>query len=285
MKAADAQNLIRMLTHSPSVVSVHAGFAEKVEQMDISKPMLIAIAGESGSGKTFLMEIIQKYLPWATYITTDSYFKDFSNGIKLHGSLDALLAAGYDIQAPFSFHLDILRQNLIDLKEGKDVMIPEHPLDSSGITILEKTPVKASSLIFVDGYSALYDGVRDLFDFVIFLEPELAKQKENFNILLKERGGTEEQSKRVFKILSVSSGIYIKPTRQYADIVLNVFGGNRLDEEKLVREFLSFFIGKPVRVPTLWDKVRKPVGDIKALLDALPPVLKKQVLEEIKKKP
>ncbi len=275
-----AQSLIDILQNSPIVEAVRPVLKEKLLNADLSKPVLIAISGESASGKSSLMDMIKRYLPDATYLSTDNYFKDFSDGIALHGSFDALLAAGYAMQAPYSIHLDVLRQNLLDLKAGKDVKIPQHLLDGSGKTILNAIPVKASDIVFVDGFCTLYDEVRDLFDFALYLEVEPSIQKEVFFDLSGERKASEEQAKRIFKILSVSSDIYIKPTKEFADVVLNLFN-DETQSPVLVEKVFSCLTGHQAQAETLSQKLSHPSGDLALLWHTLSPTLQKKILKEL----
>ena len=262
------------------VEAVRPTLKDKLLSADLSEPKLIAISGESASGKSALMNTIKQYLPNATYLSTDNYFKDFSDGIALHGSFDAMLAAGYALQAPYSIHLDILRQNLLDLKNGKDVKIPHHLLDGSGKTILNAIPVKSSKIVFVDGFCTLYDEVRDLFDFAIYLEVESSVQKKAFFELSADRKATEEQTKRIFKILSVSSEIYIKPTKEFADVVLNLLN-DEPQQSVLVKDVISCLSGHQVQAETLTQKLIHPSGDLALLWHSLSPTLQKEILKEL----
>ncbi len=284
MQKSYAQKLAELLKHNPLVQFINPRLVDKIEACKTDIPLLIAIAGESGVGKTVLMQLIQKYLPEATYLATDQYFIDFSEQIKLHGSFDDLLAAGYDLQAPFSIHMDILYENLSDLKKGKDVLIPCHPLDDTGKTFLYKTPLTSEKFIFVDGYCTLYEEVRDLFDFVIYLDTDETRKQQMFDKLQKERGRSKEQSQKIYKILKTSSTVYIEPTKQYADVVLDVFKAPFEQEETLVKDMCHIFKGCEAQKTDLYEKVLNPGGDLKALMDALPQHLKKQILAALKNK-
>ena len=277
-----AQHLLDILKHNPLVQYITPHLADKIEAIKKDQPILIAIAGESAVGKTILMQQIQKYLPNAAYLATDQYFTDFSAQIKLHGSFDDLLAAGYDLQAPFSIHMDILRENLTDLKNGKDVLIPCHPLDDTGTTILNKTPLHSAKFVFADGYCTLYESVRDLFDFVIYLDTDETRKQFMFNKLQNERGRSKEQSQKIYKILKASSAVYIEPTKKYADVVLDVFKAPIEQEDTLIKEVIHVFGDCDMQEPDLYEKALNPAGDLKALMDALPDTLKKQILTVLK---
>ncbi len=274
-----AYKIIDILKYCPATVSISDFLIDKLKNANTEKPCLVAVAGESGAGKTTLTSQIQHYLPGATFFSTDNYFKDFSQDIKIHGSFDALLAAGYDIQAPFSIHLDLLAEDLKALKEGHDVLIPEHLLDGSGITTLKKIPVSSSDIIFVDGFCTLYESVRELFDFVIFLEPN--PEKEYTLNMLMQRQMTHEQALKVSKILKVSSMTYIEPTKQYADVVLNVFGKNK-NTIQAIEQIVRLF-GEPTRASDLIKKLENPTGDLALLWGQLSNSTRNQIINELKK--
>ena len=274
-----AKQITDILRQCEATEVVRDDLTDKIRNLDTKRPCLIAISGESGSGKSTLMAQIKKFLPQATYLTTDNYFKDFSQEIQLHGSFDALLAAGYNMQAPFSIHLDILRQNLTDLKQGKDVFIPEHLLNETGVTVLNKIPVKASDVVFVDGFCTLYEGVRDLFDFSVYLRADDKWHQEMFIKMQNERNIPTDQATRIFKILSVSSEIYIKPTMQYADCVLNVY---HKDTESTIYQIIRLLMPKTPE-ELLLQKLKNPVGDLAVLWSAISDKTKQKILDELNK--
>ena len=269
--------IVEILKHCPATVSISDALTEKLKNIDTDRPCLIAVAGESGAGKTTLLSKIQRCLPEATFFSTDNYFKDFSQYIKIHGSFDALLAAGYDIQAPFSIHLDLLAEDLKALKEGHDVLIPEHLLDGSGVTTLKKILVPTSPIVFVDGFCTLYEPVREIFDFVIFLEPN--PDKEYMLNMLMQRQMTQEQALKVSKILNVSSMTYIKPTEQYADIVLNVFDK---DIAPTMEQIMCLFQQTTTK-EQLMNKLRNPTGDLALLWNRLSDSTRAKIIDELTK--
>ena len=270
------QKIIQILRQFQGTVSVNSNLQNKLQTFDVTQPCLVAIAGESGSGKSTLLSQIQLCLPDVTYFSTDNYFKDFSQGIQLHGSFDALLAAGYDMQAPFSIHLDLLREDLEKLKSGQNVLIPEHLLDGTGTTTLHKIPVKASSVIFVDGFCTLYDEVRDLFDFAVYLEPN--PNPDIFLQMLSQRNINSEQAARILKILSVSSAAYIQPTKQYADVIINIFNASPMST---IEQIVRLFQPGGYAHTDLISLLKNPKGDVALLWNALSDKTKQQILSEL----
>lgn len=270
--------ILEILKRCSATVSINGALTEKLKNTNTERPCLVAIAGESGAGKTTLLSKIQRYLPEATFFSTDNYFKDFSQDIKIHGSFDALLAAGYDIQAPFSIHLDLLAEDLKALKEGHDVFIPEHLLDGSGVTTPKKILVPTSHVIFVDGFCTLYEPVREIFDFVIYLEPN--PDKEYMINMLMHRQMTQDQALKVSKILKVSSMTYIEPTKQYADIILNVFDK---DITPTIEQIIRLF-QQTTTATQLINKLKNPTGDLALLWNRLSDSTRAKIINELTKK-
>ncbi len=84
-------------------------------------PLIIAIAGGSGSGKTFLAhKLADAFLPRTSrIITQDSYYKDLPPEWKNR-------ASDYNFDHPDSLDWDVLIEHLIRLKHGREAAVPRY---------------------------------------------------------------------------------------------------------------------------------------------------------------
>ena len=103
---------------TPIINAINPNFISRFTKRIINNPskrMLIGVTGESASGKsTICLEIknvIEQLSMPVTVLSTDNYFNDISDLINKYGSFDAVRDSGYDVDAPTSFQLDILRED------------------------------------------------------------------------------------------------------------------------------------------------------------------------------
>lgn len=68
-------------------------------------------------------------------LSTDNYFNDISLLINKYGSFDNLRDNGYDVDAPTSFQLDILKSDLEDLSDGLDIKAPMYLPNGTGVSV------------------------------------------------------------------------------------------------------------------------------------------------------
>src|SRR5437899_229351 len=83
----------------------------------IHATIFIGIAGGTGSGKTTLAKKIHQAFPKSIWISQDSYYKDLS-----HLPIEERSKTNFD--HPHSLEFSLLREHLIDLKNGKAIEQP-----------------------------------------------------------------------------------------------------------------------------------------------------------------
>jgi uridine kinase len=118
---------------------------------DSEKPVLIAIAGPTCSGKTFLTEMVIKKLKagriTCSRVGLDDFFKDGHNLPHNNGGL-----ALFDV--PDSFYKEEFRKIISDLLLGKDADVPVYDVSSNRRLGLF-TQVKAEPIITAEGLFAI----------------------------------------------------------------------------------------------------------------------------------
>ena len=229
-----------LYTHSDEtfVLSANSSLLQKafdnLKQTAKKRPVLIAISGESASGKTTFLNTLKRILKSSVFIDADNYFIDLSQQIKTHGSFCNLLKSGFESDAPSSFMLDTLYDDLAKLRSGRTVYIPRYQMNG-GYSIEKDTKVSPAPFIFTCGICTLYKPVVDLFDFKIYLHADKELQYKRYLSRAHERGQTEMQAANQFKYVSDMAKKYIIPTRKEADIVVK----GRLPKHTLGRLFID----------------------------------------------
>ena len=190
------------------------------------KRILIGITGESASGKSTICHEIKNLIEQlsmpVSVLSTDNYFNDISELIKKYGSFDNVRDNGYDIDAPESFQLSLLRKDLLSLSEGKNIKAPRYVPNGTGVSIPEALEVKSDKLIVVEGIATMYEEVKDVFDVKIYIETENEIRRRRFmRRATQERNQTAENAKKQWNYIFEAGQKYVQPGRNYADFILD----------------------------------------------------------------
>lgn len=181
-------------------------------------PVLVGIAGGSGSGKTFLTNSIINKLgsEYVTYIQHDSYYKDLTH-IK-----DLEDRAKNNFDHPDSLDTELLKEHLVQLKNGKSVRVPEYcyKTHSRLNTFVEAHPRR---IIIVDGILLFHDTeLCDILDMKIFVDAE-----DDVRLIRRIKRDTTERARTVDSVLDQYSNTvkpmhiqYVDPSKRNADIII-----------------------------------------------------------------
>ncbi len=213
----------------PIIASVRNDFIQNFSRRLISNPdkkIMIGITGESASGKSTICraiyDVIKSFNMPVSILTTDNYFNDISALINKYGSFDKLRDNGYDIDAPESFQLDTLKNDLKTLAEGLDIYAPEYLPNGTGVSLPKSKLVKTNKVIIVEGIASMYDGVKDIFDIKVYVEADLNTRKDRFlRRAYTERNQDLKNALKHWDYILGAGLRYVQPAREYADLVLN----------------------------------------------------------------
>lgn len=213
----------------PIFIDVRYDFIQRFSKRLISNPdkrILIGITGESASGKSTICReisnVISKFNMPVTILTTDNYFNDISELIKIYGTFDALRDNGYDVDSPESFQLDILKEDLQKISEGEDIYSPEYLINGTGISVPKAKFVPSNKIIVVEGMASMYKDVKDIFDIKVYVETDINIRRERFmKRAYTERNQALDEAKKHWDYILGAGEKYVKPAREEADIIIN----------------------------------------------------------------
>ena len=177
---------------------------------------ILAVAGGSGSGKTFFSEALAKQLgPEKCFVLyQDSYYRDQSNKFDHDGG-----AVNFD--HPESLDFDLMAEHLELLKKGNDIHIPIY--DFATHSRLEKTtPQAPKKLVIVDGILILSQPqLRKHFSESIFVNtPEDIRFARRLKRDVAERGRTEDGVKKQFEAqVKPMHDLFVEPSKEFAGII------------------------------------------------------------------
>lgn len=150
-------------------------------------PLIIAIAGGSGSGKTFLAhKLAEAFLPRTSrIIAQDSYYKSLPPEWKTR-------AADYNFDHPDALDWDFLFEHLIQLKHGREAAVPRYCFVTHRRVGSEV--VVPAEILFFEGTMILHDlRLCSQADLKVFLDvPPDIRVLRRLERDVKERGRTIE---------------------------------------------------------------------------------------------
>lgn len=181
------------------------------------EPMLIGIAGGTGSGKSTFADGLKALFPNdITIISYDNYYKPQD-----HLSLGERALTNYD--CPDALDTELLIEQLSLLRMGNAVDVPNYDFRIHTRTA-ERTRLFPTPVIAVDGILTFHDArLREMFDIKIFVDGDaderiLRRLKRDVTERGRDIDGVINQYVGTVKIMH---GIYVEPTKKYADIIVN----------------------------------------------------------------
>jgi uridine kinase len=186
-------------------------------------PLVIGIAGGSGSGKTTVAQtILQRVGPdRISFLQHDAYYKDLSG-------LPPVQRAEVNFDHPNSLENELLIRHIHQLKQGKTVDVPIYDFSTHSRT--DRTyKVKPRSVILVEGILIFAEAtLRDLFDVKIFVDTDSdLRLIRRLQRDIAERGRTTESViKQYLGTVRPMHLDFVEPSKRYADVIIPEGGFN-----------------------------------------------------------
>jgi uridine kinase len=166
-------------------------------------PIIIAVAGVSGSGKTTVLKKLQRYFG-GTDLSSDWYYNDNS-----HLSKEQRDILNFDIPEGIGFAE--LASDLQKLSTGQNALVPQYDFHTH-TRKTEKKAISADDIFFVDGILILH-ALPDSFSFKVYVDaPDEIARERRIARDIAERGRTREQAEKQYEAtVRPSQEIYVKP--------------------------------------------------------------------------
>ncbi|MCT1903320.1 uridine kinase [Oceanobacillus sojae] len=193
--------------------------------MEKEKPIVIGVAGGSGSGKTSVTKSICNRFKETSIlvIEQDAYYKDQS-----HLPLEERLKTNYD--HPLAFDNNLLVEHLQQLLEYKSIEKPVYDYKVHNRS-KETIHVEPKEVIIVEGILILEDvNLVDLMDIKVFVDTD-ADLRIVRRLLrdIKERGRTlESVIDQYIQVVRPAHMQFIEPSKRYADLIIPEGGENHV---------------------------------------------------------
>jgi uridine kinase len=191
--------------------------------MKSSDPLVIGIAGGSGSGKTTVaQEILNRVGPdQIAFLQHDSYYKDLTG-------LPPIQRAEANFDHPNSLETELLIEHIVSLREGREVEVPIYNFSTHSRTD-QTFIVRPHRVILVEGILIFVEAaLRALFDVKIFVDtdPDL-RFIRRLQRDLSERGRTTESVIKQYQATVRPMHLeFTEPSKRYADVIIPEGGYN-----------------------------------------------------------
>ncbi|MDT8336276.1 MAG: uridine kinase [Candidatus Izemoplasmatales bacterium] len=183
----------------------------------MSKPVIIAVAGGSSSGKTTVVNKIMLNFnaEKIEVIRHDDYYKDESDK-----TIEERRKINYD--HPLSLDNDLFYKHVLDLINNKPVDKPTYDfVELNRTKVTEK--VYPAEIIILEGILVLEDErIRNLADIKIFVEAD-----DDIRLIRRIKRDTAERGRTLDHVLNQYLSTvkpmhhaFVKPTKRYADIII-----------------------------------------------------------------
>jgi uridine kinase len=186
-------------------------------------PLVIGIAGGSGSGKTTVAQgILQRVgVDRIAFLQHDSYYKDL-------GGLPPTQRTAINFDHPNSLETELLIKHIASLRDGKPVEVPIYDFSTDSRTSQTFT-VQPRNVIIVEGILIFTEAaLREMFDVKIFVDtdPDL-RFIRRLERDISERGrSTESVIKQYQSTVRPMHLEFVEPSKRYADIIIPEGGFN-----------------------------------------------------------
>jgi uridine kinase len=195
------------------------------------KPLIIGIAGGSGSGKSTVAKNVAELLTTSSvaFIDMDAYYKNFTSL-----SLDERRKLNWD--HPDAFDYDLLCSHLVALSDRQAIDKPEYDF----VTHLrreEPTRVEPADVVVIDGILLFVDDrIRDLCDVKVFVDADA-----DIRLIRRIERDTHVRGRPLDEIIEQYLSTvqpmhlqFVEPSKRYADVIVPRGGHNAIAIEMIV---------------------------------------------------
>jgi uridine kinase len=189
------------------------------------KPLLIGIAGGTGSGKSTVASKIAEGLPPTSVaiIDHDSYYRDHSN-------LDLESRSHLNYDHPDALDNELLVQHLEELRAGRAVDIPIYDFKTHGRS-QERRHLDPTRIVIVEGILVFVEErVRRLLDVKVFVDTDADIRVFRRIRRDLEHRGRDFQSIReqYYKTVRPMHLQFVEPSKRWADLIIPEGGDNHV---------------------------------------------------------
>lgn len=205
-------------------------------------PLVIAIAGGSGSGKTTVANVILQRVGShrISYLPHDAYYRDLSD-------LPPMQRIQVNFDHPDSLETDLLIEHIRQLKEWHAIQLPIYDFTNHTRTE-ESITVEPQRVIIVEGILIFSEQrLREMFDVKIFVDTDSdLRFIRRLQRDISERGRTTEKVvKQYLSTVRPMHMEFVEPSKRYADVIIPEGGLNTVAMDMVIARIETLLRGEP----------------------------------------
>lgn len=195
------------------------------------KPLIIGIAGGSGSGKSTVARNVAELLTTSSvaFIDMDAYYKNFPEL-----SLEERRQLNWD--HPDAFDYDLLCEHIEALSRRKSIEKPEYDFVTH-LRRAEPTRVEPADVVVIDGILLFVDDrLRELCDVKVFVDADA-----DIRLIRRIERDTHDRGRPLDEIIEQYLTTvqpmhleFVEPSKRYADVIVPRGGHNAIAIEMIV---------------------------------------------------
>lgn len=206
-----------------------------------NSPLVIAIAGGSGSGKTTVAQAILDRVgrDRIAYLPHDAYYKDLS-------ALPPNQRMEVNFDHPDSLDTDLLIQHIMQLKNSQAIDLPVYDFKTHTRTS-QFTHIAAQRVILVEGILIFAEKqLRKLFDVKIYVDTDAdIRFIRRLERDISERGRTTEHViNQYLNTVRPMHMDFVEPSKRYADVIIPEGGFNVVAMDMVISHIQELLTGE-----------------------------------------
>jgi uridine kinase len=191
----------------------------------MSRPLIVGIAGGTGSGKSTVANKLAAAIPVGRCVTIDhdAYYRD-----QQHLSLDDRAQQNYD--HPAALETSLLVEHLIALRAGRAVDVPIYDF-TQHTRRREVRHVDPAPVIIVEGILVFVEAaLREQMDVKIFVDTDAdIRLMRRIRRDIEQRGRSFQSVRdQYYSTVRPMHIEYVEPTKRWADLIVPEGGDNRV---------------------------------------------------------
>ncbi len=194
-------------------------------------PLVIGIAGGSGSGKTTVAHVVLERVgpERIAFLAHDAYYRDLS-----HLSISKRAEVNFD--HPDSLESELLVEQIKKLKSGSAIEMPVYDFKTHSRTT-NTIHIEYQPVILVEGILIFTEpDLRDLFDVKIFVDTDA-----DIRFIRRLKRDIDERGRTVASVMTQYQSTvrpmhleFVEPSKRYADVIIPEGGFNTVALDMVV---------------------------------------------------
>jgi len=199
-------------------------------------PVIVGIAGGTGSGKTTLAERIHEGVgERSVLLSHDWYYRDLR-------TLSDEERGRVNFDHPDSLDNELLREHLAALKRGENVAAPQYDFSTHSRRV-ETLPIPSRPVVVVEGILLFaIPGLREMFDIKLYVDTDAdIRVFRRIRRDIRHRGRDFESIRaQYYETVRPMHLEFVEPSKRWADLIIPEGGDNQIALDVIIARLKRF---------------------------------------------